>query len=98
MGWKRISELGSGDLVAAGLSEEEASDLVKAIGDVVGGRGKGRPGSGDFDAREVWRELVDRRVMKPWYPHRVHQLMFYSVYADWDESAQGPPPYWFPSP
>ncbi|KAI4381276.1 hypothetical protein MLD38_007364 [Melastoma candidum] len=93
MGWKRISEVGLDDLVGAGLSEEDAAVVEKAVQDAVGG-----PRSVGFDSREVWRELVDRRVLKPWYPHRVHQLMFYSVYADWDESARGPPLYWFPSP
>nr|AFD33357.1 acyl-activating enzyme 13 [Cannabis sativa] len=38
------------------------------------------------DPSEVWRHLVARRVLKPW-----------SVYAHWDVSSKGPPPYWFPS-
>lgn len=49
------------------------------------------------DPRELWRELVARRVLKPWHPHSLHQLVYYSVYAHWDASTKGPPLYWFPS-
>lgn len=95
MGRKSIGEVGLDDLVRVGLSEEEAEEIGKAIKDVVGDGGRGF-GLGP-DPRGVWRELVERRVTKPWYPHKLHQLMFYSVYANWDESTHGPPLYWFPS-
>lgn len=84
----RIAELEVGELVKAGLSREEAEEFERSLkAAAVGG-----------DPREVWRELVARRVLSPSHPHGLHQLVFNSVYAEWDESTRGPPLYWFPSP
>ncbi|KAF7120580.1 hypothetical protein RHSIM_Rhsim13G0231200 [Rhododendron simsii] len=56
----------------------------------------GRTGGGG-DPRELWREITARRLLRPSHPHPVHQLVYYSVYADYDATAHGPPLYWFPS-
>ncbi|KAJ9697766.1 hypothetical protein PVL29_007065 [Vitis rotundifolia] len=86
----RVAEVGVGELVKAGLSMEEAQEFERILKAAVGGaRGS--------DPSEVWREVVARRVLSPSHPHGLHQLVFNSVYAEWDESTRGPPLYWFPS-
>ncbi|KAF4363303.1 hypothetical protein G4B88_011700 [Cannabis sativa] len=90
MGSKSISEVGVDDLVQAGLTTEEATGFQRVLKDSL----SCTKGS---DPSEVWRHLVARRVLKPWHPHGLHQLVYYSVYAHWDVSSKGPPPYWFPS-
>ncbi|XP_015878808.2 probable CoA ligase CCL12 [Ziziphus jujuba] len=84
---KSIHEVGAEDLVEAGLHIDEAKALERVLRDSISGS----------DPREVWRRLVSQRVLKPSYPHALHQLIYYSVYADWDVSSRGPPLYWFPS-
>ncbi|GAV78479.1 AMP-binding domain-containing protein/DUF4009 domain-containing protein [Cephalotus follicularis] len=87
---KNITQVSIDDLVNTGLSIEEAKEFDKLLKQVI----KGAKGS---DPAVVWRELVGRRVLKPWHPHGLHQLVYYSVYANWDVSTNGPPLYWFPS-
>ncbi|XP_021278093.1 probable acyl-activating enzyme 18, peroxisomal [Herrania umbratica] len=94
---KSIAEVGLDDLCNAGglgLSIEGAREIYQVITEAIGFAGSK---SSDPDPREVWREVVRRRVLKPWYPHQLHQLLYYSVYANWDASTNGPPLYWFPS-
>ncbi|XP_030524325.1 probable CoA ligase CCL12 [Rhodamnia argentea] len=90
---KSIGEVGVDDLVEAGLSREAAAELERTLRVSLA---RARRQSGLYP-REVWRELTSARVLKPSHPHRVHQLVYYSVYSDWDDSARGPPLYWFPS-
>lgn len=92
---RSIGEVGVTDLVEAGLATGEAEQLYGTLRDVLLRATSGRP-SGP-DPREVWRELVARRALKPSYPHRLHQLLYYSVYSTWDSAIDGPPLYWFPS-
>ena len=94
---KSIAEVGLEDLCKAGGSSicvEEATEIYQVIREAIAIAGtKGcHP-----DPRQVWREVVARRVLKPWHPHQLHQLVYYSVYANWDASTNGPPLYWFPS-
>ncbi|KAF3444409.1 hypothetical protein FNV43_RR14101 [Rhamnella rubrinervis] len=87
---KSITEVGVEDLVKAGLDTEEAKAFLRVLNDSISC-------VESSDPREVWRRLVNQRVLKPSHPHGLHQLVYYSVYADWDVSKRGPPPYWFPS-
>lgn len=87
---KNIWELGVEDTVKAGLNLEEAVEFDRILQNVVLVPKRSDP-------REVWRELMARRVLKPTHPYGLHQLVYYSVYANWDSSSNGPPPYWFPS-
>lgn len=87
---KSIRELRVDDLVNVGLKLKEADEFDKVLKEVI-------RGSNGFDPREIWKELVDRKLLKPWHPHGLHQLVYYSVYNDWDVSKNGPPLYWFPS-
>ncbi|CAH8306210.1 unnamed protein product [Eruca vesicaria subsp. sativa] len=89
--WKSIGELSSEDYVKAGLCLEDAKGFEKLVRDVIS-RTKG------IDPRDQWKALVDESVLKPWHPHPLHQLLYYSIYSNWDSSTHGPPLYWFPSP
>ncbi|XVF47499.1 hypothetical protein PTKIN_Ptkin03bG0113700 [Pterospermum kingtungense] len=94
---KSIAEVGLDDLCKAGgsrISIEEATHIYQVIRQAIVNAGS--KGS-DPDPRQVWREVVGRRVLKPWHTHHLHQLIYYSVYANWDSSTNGPPLYWFPS-
>ena len=87
---KNIREVGVGDLVKVGLKVDEAEDFDNILKQVING-------SKGLGPKEIWKELVARKVLKPWHPHGLHQLLYYSVYNDWDASINGPPLYWFPS-
>ncbi|KAJ8770115.1 hypothetical protein K2173_011210 [Erythroxylum novogranatense] len=87
---KSIGEVGVDDILKAGISMEEAKELQRVLKDAIAM-------AKESDPRVVWRELMAKKVLKPWFPHSLHQLIYYSVYALWDASTSGPPPYWFPS-
>ncbi|KAI4345323.1 hypothetical protein L6164_012455 [Bauhinia variegata] len=87
---KSISEMGVEDFVNTGLTIGEAREFYKLLKEAI----FWVKGS---DPVELWREIVARKLLKPWHPYRLHQLVYYSVYTNWDVSAKGPPFYWFPS-
>ena len=83
------------DLAKAGLSSPDEAEEIAAL--LQAAR------AGGWDPVDTWREVVGRRVLKPWHPHGVHQLVYGSVYAHchWggsSPSSRGPPLYWVPSP
>ncbi|KAK8962077.1 putative acyl-activating enzyme 18, peroxisomal [Platanthera guangdongensis] len=85
--WEILEE----DVVDAGLPPPEARGFYSALRSLAdAGR---REGTG----AEVWRAVVAAGLLRPEHPHALHQLVYYSVYANWDSSERGPPPYWFPS-
>ena len=85
---KSTRVVGVEDFVNCGLTVGEAQEIDMFFKE---GRAKG------LDPSELWRELVSRRLLKPSHPHRLHQLVYHSVYSHWEVSTKGPPPYWFPS-
>ncbi|KAH7838820.1 hypothetical protein Vadar_031582 [Vaccinium darrowii] len=91
MARRGIGEVGVEELLKAGLDVEEAKVVEKGLKEAIGRTG------GGSDQRELWREITARRLLRPSHPHPVHQLVYYAVYADYDETAHGPPLYWFPS-
>ncbi|XP_010552275.1 PREDICTED: probable acyl-activating enzyme 18, peroxisomal isoform X5 [Tarenaya hassleriana] len=88
--WKSIGEVGVDDYVNAGLSLEEAKRFDEVVRDVI----SKVEGS---DPREQWKALVGSSELRPSHPYSLHQLVYYSVYSNWDDSLHGPPLYWFPS-
>ena len=76
------------DLVGSGLTLEEARDLEQQLKNVS------RIGGG---AVEVWARITAAKLLKPWHPHALHQLIYYSIYRHHDQSIHGPSLYWFPS-
>ncbi|XP_065005682.1 probable CoA ligase CCL12 isoform X1 [Musa acuminata AAA Group] len=87
-----VWEIGVKDVVAAGLKADEAVAFHEGLRRLVGE--EPREGA----EAEVWRAVAESGLLLPAHPHPLHQLVYYSVYATWDQSARGPPPYWFPSP
>jgi len=47
-------------------------------------------------ACECWQYLI-QNILKPSHPFALHQLLYETVYRDWDTNQKGPPPAWFPS-
>ncbi|XP_019257555.1 PREDICTED: probable acyl-activating enzyme 18, peroxisomal isoform X2 [Nicotiana attenuata] len=90
---KSISEVRVEDLVRAGVAEEEAKWLMGELSAAIAKVAVNING-GLLDQREVWREITARKLLKPSHPHALHQLLYYSVYHNFDH---GPPLYWFPS-
>ncbi|XP_057781110.1 probable CoA ligase CCL12 [Salvia miltiorrhiza] len=87
---KRYREVGVEDLVGSGIPVEEAKDLERELQNVS------RNGGG---AEELWGRITAPKLLKPWHPHALHQLIYYSIYRDrhHDHSIHAPPLYWFPS-
>ncbi|XP_071906357.1 probable CoA ligase CCL12 isoform X2 [Coffea arabica] len=95
---KSISDVGVEDLVGAGLSVEEAKGFQRHLKDSIFKVSRNSDnGEEPFDPKELWRELTAQKLLKPCHPHALHQLIYYSVYHNYDESTNGPPIYWFPS-
>ena len=72
------------ELIAAGLDSDEARRTLAIL-----------QSEKSHEAR--WMEIA-KTVLRPEHPFEVHQLLFRGAYADWDESQNGPPPCWIPSP
>ncbi|KAI5385016.1 variant 3 [Lathyrus oleraceus] len=85
---KSITELGVDDFINAGLSPVEANQFKELLLSLS-------LSSGD-DPAHTWRRIVSRRVLKPSYPHPLHQLIYYTIYSN-HHSSPTPPLYWFPS-
>lgn len=83
------------DLVRAGVAEEEAKWLMGELNVAIAKVAVNI--NGELDQKEVWREITARKLLKPSHPHALHQLLYYSVYHNYDQSTHGPPLYWFPS-
>ncbi|KAK2384294.1 putative CoA ligase ccl12 [Trifolium repens] len=81
---KSIKELVVNDFVKAGLSQAEANELKEILLSL----------SPSLSSTDTWRHLVSQRVLKPSYPHPLHQLLYYTIYHS---SSSSPPLYWFPS-
>ena len=43
-----------------------------------------------------WYE-ISRYILTPHHPYALHQLLYETVYADFDRATYGPPPAWFPT-
>lgn len=87
---RSISEVGVAELVRAGLGVEDAQSLDKHLKEEMDTHSNPNP-------KDLWRRLMDRRLLKPSYPHQLHQLIYYAVYQNYDASVNGPPLYCFPS-
>ncbi|KAL5980725.1 hypothetical protein ACLOJK_028634 [Asimina triloba] len=90
---KSLLEIEVEDIVRAGLYPTEARAIHGVLKSAIaraGSRAAAR-------AEELWGEVA-RGVLRPSHPHALHQLLYYSAYARWDSAANGPPPYWSPSP
>lgn len=85
---KCVRELGVNDIVQAGLPPHKAAifygKLERAIAELGG------------SDTLLWNR-VSKELLNPRCPHTLHQLMYYSIYKDWDTAKNGPPLAWFPT-
>lgn len=87
----KVDDIELQDIVAAGLKLEDAKTFYNSL------RGTFGDLHDDPTPEKIWRRIVSSRLLRPDHPHRLHKLVFYSVYGRWDASTSGPPPYWFPT-
>lgn len=73
-------------LIACGLDKAEASEIVEAVNRILETQSP--------TAR--WSE-ISRHILTPHHPFALHQLLYETVYADFDRTTHGPPPAWFPT-
>ncbi|PIA53901.1 hypothetical protein AQUCO_00900461v1 [Aquilegia coerulea] len=83
-----ISEVSIENIITTGLSLEEARFFHSKLQSAI---------SQTRNPKELWREISEQRLLQPFHPHDLHQMIYYSVYFNWDVSSNGPPLYWFPS-
>jgi hypothetical protein len=66
---KSIKELVVNDFVKAGLSQAEANELKEILLSL----------SPSLSSTDTWRHLVSHKLLKPSYPHTLHQLLYYTI-------------------
>ncbi|MCH8317451.1 MAG: AMP-binding protein, partial [Bacteroidetes bacterium] len=72
-------------LVDLGLDEIDAGKINDKINNLLN----------NYSAPECWQKIC-KEILSPDIPFPIHQLIFDTVYADWDDS-KGPKPVWLPS-
>lgn len=87
---KSIQQVSLQDLVNTGLTAHDAKVLHAELNDVI----KCINGSSPV---EIWCEITNRKLLKPFYPDALHLLVYNKVYGGYDVSVNGPAPYWFPN-
>ena len=73
-------------LTACGLEKTEASKTVEAVNRILATQ----------SPTASWDE-ISRYILTPQHPFALHQLLYETVYADFDRATYGPPPAWFPT-
>lgn len=73
-------------LIACGLEKAEALQITEAVNRILPTR----------SPTACWQE-ISRHILTPQHPFALHQLLYETVYADFDRVTQGPPPAWFPT-
>jgi len=91
---KSVRELQVEDLLNAGLTVAEANQLYGALRDVL----SQCLSDTDSNPSLIWRHLVSLKLLKPSFPHSLHQLLYHSVYHSAFHTPHASLPlYWFPS-
>ena len=73
-------------LTACGLGKTEASEIVKAVNRILKTQ----------SPAACWHEIL-RHILTPHHPFALHQLLYETVYADFDRATDQPAPAWFPT-
>ncbi len=73
-------------LVTCGLEKVEALQITEAVNRILPTQ----------SPTACWYEIL-RHVLTPQHPFVLHQLLYETVYADFDRTTHGPPPAWFPT-
>ena len=78
--------LTSEQLIACGLEKAEALKIAETVNRLMSTQAP----------TDCWRE-ISRYILRPEHPFALHQLLYDTVYADFDHATDGPPPAWFPT-
>ena len=73
-------------LTACGLEKAEASKTAEVVNRILATE----------SPTACWYEIL-RYILTPHHPFALHQLLYETVYADFDRATYGPPPAWFPT-
>ena len=73
-------------LIACGLEKTEALKITEAVNRILPTQ----------SPTACWYE-ISRYILTPQHPFALHQLLYETVYADFDRAKYGPPPVWFPT-
>ncbi|KAG0616880.1 hypothetical protein M758_5G148600 [Ceratodon purpureus] len=76
-------------LLKAGMSPPEAGVFYNQLQSILSEGGKSKP--------SIWQR-ISQVILRPEHPFPLHQLMYYSIYRDWDTAKLGPPLAWIPTP
>ena len=73
-------------IIACGLKKAEALRITEALSRILVTQ----------SATACWHE-ISSDILTPEHPFALHQLLYDTVYADFNIAAHGPPPAWFPT-
>lgn len=73
-------------ITACGLEKKEALKIAETVNRLLSTQ----------SSTACWYEL-SRYILTPQHPFALHQLLYETVYADFDRATHGPPPAWFPT-
>ena len=73
-------------LIACGLEKTEALKITEAVNRILPTQ----------SPTACWYE-ISRYILTPQHPFALHQLLYETVYTDFDRAKYGPPPAWFPT-
>ena len=73
-------------LIACGLEKTEALKITEAVNRILPTQ----------SPTACWYE-ISRYILTSQHPFALHQLLYETVYADFDRAKYGPPPAWFPA-
>ena len=73
-------------LIACGLEKTEALKITEAVNRILPTQ----------SPTACWYE-ISCYILTPQHPFALHQLLYETVYADFDRAKYGPPPAWFPA-
>ncbi len=74
------------EIIACGLEKAEALKIAETVNRLLPTQ----------SPTACWYEL-SRYILTPQHPFVLHQLLYETVYADFDRPTYGPPPAWFPT-
>ena len=73
-------------LIACGLDKAEASEITEAVNRILKTQ----------SPAACWHE-ISRHILTPHHPFALHQLLYETVYTDFDRATDRPAPAWFPT-
>ena len=73
-------------IIACGLEKAEALKIAETVNRLLPTQ----------SSTACWYE-ISRYILTPAHPFALHQLLYETVYADFDRATYGPPPAWFPT-